>query len=112
MLAGGDEIPDCPFVNPSFLHPRRMFLRFVAGAVLCAGPDSLVAADSGKSAEQRLLYVAVPGIRNYLERGGHGVLVFDINRGHSFVRRIPAQGLNAAGASVIRNSRPRMGGSI
>ena len=31
-----------------------------------------------KAAERRLLYVAVPGIRNYLERGGHGVLVFDI----------------------------------
>jgi len=28
--------------------------------------------------ETRLLYVAAPGIRNYLEWGGHGVLVFDI----------------------------------
>ena len=49
------------------------------------------------SAERRLLYVAVPGIRNYLERGGHGVLVFDVNRGHAFVKRIPARGLGADG---------------
>lgn len=50
---------------------------------------------SAPAAEQRrLLYVAVPGIRNYLEYGGHGVLVFDIDQGHKFVRRIPTGGLN------------------
>src|SRR5947209_19135260 len=47
--------------------------------------------------EQRLLYVAEPGIRNYLEYGGHGVLVFDIDHGHKFVRRIPTAGLDEAG---------------
>ncbi len=47
------------------------------------------------AAEQRLLYVAAPGIRNYLERGGHGVLVFDIDHGHAFVKRIAARGLGA-----------------
>jgi sugar lactone lactonase YvrE len=36
----------------------------------------------------RYLYVAVPGIRNYLEFGGAGVLVFDIDHGHKFVKRI------------------------
>ena len=41
----------------------------------------------------RYLYVAVPGIRNYLEYGGHGLLVFDIDQGHKFVKRIPCQGL-------------------
>ncbi len=41
---------------------------------------------------QRLLYVAAPGIRDYLEFGGHGVLVFDIDHGHRFVRRIPFDG--------------------
>jgi DNA-binding beta-propeller fold protein YncE len=46
---------------------------------------------------QRLLYVAVPGIRNYLEYGGHGVLVFDLDRGYALVRRIPAAGLAADG---------------
>jgi DNA-binding beta-propeller fold protein YncE len=39
--------------------------------------------------EKRFLYVAVPGIRNEVEHGGVGVLVFDIDKGHKFVRRIP-----------------------
>jgi hypothetical protein len=55
---------------------------------------------SEKSPEGRFLYVAVPGVRNYLEYGGHGVLVFDINREHRFVRRIPARGLDAKGAPL------------
>ena len=36
----------------------------------------------------RLLYVAAPGIRNYLAYGGAGILVFDIDNDHLFVRRI------------------------
>ena len=32
--------------------------------------------------QRRLLYAAVPGIRNYLEYGGHGLLVFDIDNGN------------------------------
>lgn len=41
---------------------------------------------------RRKLYVASPGIRNYLEFGGHGVLVFDIDNGHQFDRRISLEG--------------------
>src|SRR6185436_3180930 len=36
----------------------------------------------------RYLYVVCPGIRNYLEFGGAGVLVFDMDNGHKFVKRI------------------------
>lgn len=39
--------------------------------------------------ERRFLYVAAPGIRNYVEHGGIGLLVFDIDAGYRFVRRIP-----------------------
>ena len=39
--------------------------------------------------ERKFLYVAVPGIRNEVEHGGIGVLVFDIDNGHKFVKRIP-----------------------
>lgn len=39
---------------------------------------------------QRRLYVASPGIRNYVEWGGKGVLIYDIDNGHEFVRRIPS----------------------
>lgn len=41
------------------------------------------------AAERHLLYVASPGTRNYVEYGGVGLLVFDIDRGYEFVRRIP-----------------------
>jgi DNA-binding beta-propeller fold protein YncE len=40
-------------------------------------------------AERHLLYVASPGTRNYTEYGGVGLLVFDIDDGYRFVRRIP-----------------------
>ena len=38
--------------------------------------------------ERHLLYVAVPGIRNYLQYGGAGILVFDMDEGHRYVKRI------------------------
>ena len=44
---------------------------------------------SAMAAEQHLLYVASPGTRNYVEYGGVGILVFDIDNGYKFVRRIP-----------------------
>ncbi len=56
--------------------------------------------DVSKAAERRLLYVAVPGIRNYLEYGGHGLLVFDIDHGHKFVKRIPTGGVDRAGKPI------------
>jgi DNA-binding beta-propeller fold protein YncE len=52
-------------------------------AVLLALPVLLFAAD-----EHRYLYVAAPGIRNYLEFGGAGILVFDMDKDHAFVKRI------------------------
>jgi len=51
--------------------------------------------------EQHLLYVAGPGIRNDLQYGGHGILVFDMDKGHQFVKRIPFGGLDEKG--VPRN---------
>jgi DNA-binding beta-propeller fold protein YncE len=43
------------------------------------------------AAPRHLLYVAEPGIRNYVEYGGVGVLVYDIDAGYKFLRRIPTQ---------------------
>ncbi len=40
------------------------------------------------AALRRWLYVVTPGIRNYLEFGGAGILVFDIDHGHKFVKRV------------------------
>lgn len=43
---------------------------------------------------QHYLYVAVPGIRDYLGYGGHGILVFDMDNGHRFVKRIETKGFH------------------
>ncbi len=40
------------------------------------------------------LFVAVPGIRDYQGYGGHGLLVFDMDHGYNFVKRIPFKGLH------------------
>jgi len=51
-----------------------------------------------KTAEiKRYLYVAVPGIRDYLGYGGHGILVFDIDNDHRFVKRIVTKGFHPGG---------------
>jgi hypothetical protein len=50
-----------------------------------------------KGAVEHRLYAAVPGIRNYLEYGGHGLLVFNMDNGHHFTRRIPIAGLDEKG---------------
>jgi DNA-binding beta-propeller fold protein YncE len=63
------------------LMDRRSFL----GTVAVPFASALTAADSQVS---RRLYVVCPGIRNYLEFGGAGILVFDIDNGHKFIKRI------------------------
>jgi DNA-binding beta-propeller fold protein YncE len=67
----------------------------VAGLLLVAA----TAAPRGQDvASRRLLYVAAPGIRNYVEYGGIGVLVFDIDAGYRFLRRIPTFDVPAGSA--------------
>src|SRR6516165_2628903 len=60
------------------LHALFIFL-FIAGQV--------DAADTPPGTG-RFLYVVCPGIRNLLEFGGAGILVFDVDHGHKFVKRI------------------------
>jgi DNA-binding beta-propeller fold protein YncE len=61
---------------------RREFLAAATAAL--AWPAATRAAGA-----RHLLYVATPGIRNYVEYGGVGIVVFDIASGYKFVRRIP-----------------------
>ncbi len=79
-----------------FLNLLRAAFRVVV-ALFIVGEAWLLAAERQNLPERRFLYVATPGIRDYLEYGGHGVLVFDINDGHKFVKRIPSAGLNEQG---------------
>src|SRR5262249_19467373 len=76
----------------------RPFLIKVTSTVLlllCIVETSIAFANN--EAERKLLYVAAPGIRDYLEYGGHGILIFDIAHGHRFVKRLPSAGLNEQG---------------
>lgn len=41
-----------------------------------------------KGQKRHFLYVAAPGIRNYLEFGGAGILIFDMDNKHTLVKRI------------------------
>ena len=50
---------------------------------------ALFSSFAATAAEQHLLYVANPGTRNYVEYGGVGISVFDIDNGYKFVKRIP-----------------------
>jgi len=73
-------------------------LLFSTAALAAASkPVPLFAFDRASPLTQRRLYVAEPGIRDYLEYGGHGLLVFDIDHGHRFVKRIATAGLDAKG---------------
>jgi hypothetical protein len=72
---------------------RRAFLAAALASPLSAGAK--IAAPA-----KRYLYVVCPGIRDYLEFGGAGILVFDIDDGHKFVKRIPTA---ASAAGKPRN---------
>ena len=69
----------------------------VLAAAILLVPASV---QSDEPSVSRYLYVASPGIRNYQEYGGHGLIVFDIDDGFQFVRRIPIGGLDDAGKPI------------
>ncbi len=79
--------------TPSHCLAFACLFLLLASSALAADPIPADApGDQVSSAVQRYLYVASPGIRDYLEYGGHGILVFDIDNEHQFVRRISLQG--------------------
>src|SRR5437667_4149897 len=69
----------------SAIKPRS----FAKGLFALLSAVSLLRGQAPSGKEKHLLYVASPGIRNYVEYGGVGVLVFHIDDGFRFVKRIP-----------------------
>src|SRR5690349_20455781 len=77
-------------------HPSSQKLRIgarILTAVLVAFLIPLIRIHS--AASQHLLYVASPGIRNYVEYGGVGILAFDIDKGY--------KSMHVFGTSANRN---------
>ena len=74
-------------------------IRRLAGLALLmiAGLAATYRAAAGDEPLRRYLYVAVPGVRDYLQYGGHGLLVFDIDEDYKFVKRIRTGGLSPDG---------------
>ena len=70
-----------------------MLFRFLCALVLLAANFS----GAQEAKLKRYLYVAQPGIRNYVQYGGHGVIVFDIENDYKFVKRIPTGSLKDDG---------------
>src|SRR5881392_2026209 len=85
-----------PMQSQRLSRTLSLLLSSLVMLAIMAGNRSLAAEKAGAS-EKRLLYVAAPGIRDYLEYGGHGILIFDINDGHKFVRRFPSAGVDEKG---------------
>lgn len=77
----------CILLGPSKRIPG-VLLALVLVCALAILRSSTGAAAEPESGVRRYLYVVSPGIRDYLEFGGAGILVFDIDQGHKFVRRI------------------------
>ena len=93
MIAGGLGLWYAFGMKPTFVAWRlATWALFVSALSL---PLSAAPADHPET--RKYLYVATPGVRNYLEYGGHGVLVFDVEREFKFVKRIPSASLDASG---------------
>jgi DNA-binding beta-propeller fold protein YncE len=97
-----------------------MFARFVSIIILLTATawaplleKSSLTGKVSSAYAKKYLYVAVPGIRNYLEHGGHGILVFDMTDDYRLIKRIPTRGLKddgtpsnvkGVGVSIATNS--------
>src|SRR3954470_10737428 len=69
----------------------RRNLRLIALLPVLLGVLTAFRVPARAAAPHHFLYVAEPGIRNYVEYGGVGILVYDMDRGYTFVRRIATQ---------------------
>jgi hypothetical protein len=71
------------------MSPRIVRVLVFAVSLLAAlSACTLPACSSARAETQRRLYVVTPGIRNYLEFGGAGILVYDIDADYKLLKRI------------------------
>jgi DNA-binding beta-propeller fold protein YncE len=79
-------------MNNYFINKLRLVFIFLMIAICSSGSLSFA-----QSSIHHYLYVATPGVRNYLQYGGHGLLVFDMDNNFKFIKRIPTGGLDSKG---------------
>lgn len=72
------------------------FFRLTAAAAAIAFLSACILPLYGQPL-RKMLYVAEPGIRNYLEYGGHGILVYDIDNDFALVKRIATGSFDSSG---------------
>src|SRR2546423_11167548 len=74
---------------PPMLHLRPMGFRTLVVSTCCIAAAVMALRETGRAqAPQRLLYAGVPGVGNAVDHGGIGILVFDMDHGYKFVRRV------------------------
>lgn len=76
---------------------HNMFARYTLLSLLALASFLMGLNKQVRAGERDYLLVATPGVRNYLEYGGHGLLVFDVSNDHRFVKRIPLAGTDKEG---------------
>lgn len=92
--AGAEQRMRADLASP--FHAERMIrILAIAAFLLCS-----LSSRAGEGGISRLLYVACPGVRDDLQYGGHGVLVFDMDHDFAFVKRIASAGLGSNGAPM------------
>jgi len=77
-----------------------MTFRTVARGTVAVLAAAILAPHPHAQQVQRFIYAALPGVGggNNMNYGGAGIVVFDIDHGHQFVKRIPLQGVVPDGA--------------
>src|ERR1700676_29054 len=91
--------PRCGIIALHFLPRRGLPMKklivrvFLASTFVCAVVAPALRARQGALTpaqhETHRLYVAVPGIRNDLQYGGVGILVYDMDAAYKWIKRIP-----------------------
>src|SRR5688572_22484319 len=75
--------PQMTFFNSNCRQSwRAIATTLVIAGFVAAGPEA-------RQGHRRFIYAAVPGVSNEVEHGGVGILVFDVDNNHKFVKRIP-----------------------
>ena len=90
-----------PKISASRIQPMQLLISFVAMLL------TIATLASGQSQTKRYLYVSTPDAAQKDYRSGQGILIFDIDQGHKFVRRIDIPAFNEGLRGFTGNLKTR-----